>query len=120
MPTAAEYRATAHAIDALGQSSGYANYGIASIGANTGVRGGDFAAAIDRALDTTSVNLNAIMGRCSDEAAEARRRAIVCDQFTADMRRYRSLLIDYEAAPPEARLPRPSLPARPAHWVEEG
>ena len=120
MPTAADYRTTAFAIDALGQSSGYAQYGIATIGADTGVQGGEFAAAIDRALDTTSINLGSIMGRCSDEAAEARRRAIVCDQFTADMRRYRIQLSDYESAPPEARLPRPALPTRPATWVEEG
>ena len=121
MPTAAEFRATADALDALGRTSGSAQSTIGTARADTGIRGGDFAAAIDRGLDVAGLNLGTVMGLCSDGATEARRRALVCDEYTLAYRRYQQRLGEWSSRDPE--LPAvhpPQPPARPATWADVG
>ena len=117
MPTATDYRTTASKIDALTTACNTARSGVRSIGGETGVRGGPFADAIDRGLDTTVLNLVSVSAQCVEASAEAHRRARTCDVYTADMKAYRLKLEAWETDP---ALPKPSEPVRPAPWVEEG
>lgn len=121
MPTGTQFRQTASALDVLGQASADARSDLFRLGSNTGVRGGTFATTIDRGLDTTAINLGSVTGRCLAEAAEARRRATLCDQYTAAIRNYHVRLSNWQNSPPEAPpTPRPMPPIRPAAWADAG
>lgn len=119
MPTGTQFRQTASALDVLGQASADARADIFRLGPNTGIRGGTFATTIERGLDTTSINLGTVSTRCLTEAAEARRRAMICDQYTAAIRSYHVRLTNWQNRPAEASsTPQPAPPIRPATWAD--
>jgi len=121
MPTAAEFRDTASKFDVLGQASSSARVTMLAIGHDTGVRGGAYEQGIERGLDTTLLNLGSVTARCADGAAEARRRATVCDRYSAEMVEYRRRLDAWFASGTDTvAAPQPVPPTRPAWWVDEG
>jgi hypothetical protein len=64
------------------------------------------------------LNLGVVTARCADGAAEARRRAAVCDSYTSQMRTYRTRLAAWVDGGSQGPAPIP--PHRAAWWVEEG
>jgi hypothetical protein len=65
--------------------------------------------AVATTLNVTSANLAAIAAELGEQIAEARRRALVCDQYTEAVRRHH-----------RSTDPGSTYPLRPASWADHG
>lgn len=97
MPTAAELRAEADSLDRALDALAATRIGLDRDRRDVGVRGG-VALLVDRVLATAVDGADELARLVTALADELRRRAVLCEQYTAEVRRHADELHRWRAA----------------------
>lgn len=130
MATADEFRSSADQLDADATAMLDSFNPVNAAWRDGVVTGGRLRLTIERAVDATHANVMTVVADLHQMAAECRRRAAICDLYTAEMSAYHAACRSYERVVAARRGGSPNSstdlscpprrPTRPALWVDEG